>query len=540
MDVKSGGNLGSTLAGFEWLREMPTNLPSSPTLYEIDTRAWLDALGRRAGGGPLRLDQVPDEELDRLAAFGFAWVWLLGVWQTGDVGRAWSQADADAVRHYRGILPDFHIEDVAGSMFAIKDYAVSDHIGGDAALAGLRARLHARGMRLMLDFVPNHTARDHPWVSSHPYYYVQGHDDDLAREPKNYGRAANQGVFAYGRDPYFPGWGDTFQLNYRHPALRAAMAGELARVAGVCDGVRCDMAMLVLPEIFLSTWADRARPRAGLVPDDRPFWPSAIAQARAVNPELFLLAEVYWGLEDDLLRQGFDCVYDKALYDRLRDRDASAVRAHLRADPDSQRNRARFLENHDEERAAAVFPDDVHRAAAVLTYLAPGLRFFHEGQLDGRRVRPSVHLARRPDDPPDPELPAFYSRLLDLLKCPEASRGDWRLLEPRPAWHDNPTWERFVAFERLDENHRWLIVVNYGYTEGQCFVPLSIPGSPGAVIRFRDRLSPAIYDRDAADLAARGLYLDMPAWGYHVFELEERNDPQMTQRNTDKKETSNL
>ena len=491
-------------------------LPKSPSLYEIDTRAWLAALGRGRGSAvPPTLDEVPDAELDRLAGLGFDWVWLLGVWDTGETGRAVSLAHADWVEAYRETLPDFRPDDVAGSVFAVRSYEVSPRLGGGDALARFRARLRARGVRLMLDFVPNHTAPDHRWVRGHPEFYINANDDDLAREPWNFARVETGRVLAFGRDPYFPGWPDTLQLNYRHPGLREAMTAELVRAAARCDGLRCDMAMLLLPEIFRATWGDRALPADGTPPDDSPFWPAAIARVRGRAPETYLLAEAYWDREGTLLEQGFDAAYDKRLYDRLRDRDAVAVRAHLRADPAFQRRCARFLENHDEDRAAAVFPPDVHRASAVVTYLSPGLRFFHQGQLEGRRVRPSVHLSRRPDDPTDPNLESFYEKILNLILTPILREGSWRLLDAREAWPGNPTWDRLLGFAWDGPGgERLVVVVNFGPTQAQGFLGVPPPAGPA---RLRDLTGPAVYDRD---LDTRGLYLDLAPWGYHVFRVE--------------------
>src|SRR5262249_10543978 len=149
-------------------------------------------------------------------------------------------------REFAETLPDLRDDDIAGSGFAITGYTVHRALGGDAALARLRARLRGRGLRLMLDFVPNHTALDHPWVQDHPEYYVAGTEADLARVPQNFTRVARaQGdlILAHGRDPYFPGWPDTLQLDYGNSATQQAKGGELERVASQCDGVRCDMAM---------------------------------------------------------------------------------------------------------------------------------------------------------------------------------------------------------------------------------------------------------------------------------------------------------
>ena len=491
-------------------------LLSRGSLYEIDTRAWLGELGRRLGiQGPMTLDLVPDAELDRLAGLGFQWVWLMGVWTTGMVGREVSRSLPGAIEHYRESLPDLRIEDVQGSPFAVQAYDVSPRLGGDEALAKVRKKLRTRGLKLMLDFVPNHTARDHGWVFCHSEYYVHGNEDALAREPGNYARVETKkgsAVLAFGRDPYFPGWADTFQLNHRHPGLREALMGEMTRVAERCDGLRCDMAMLLLPEVIKRTWgADD-----GVEADDKPFWPGAIERVRAAIPGTFFLAEAYWDLEGTLQEQGFNATYDKRLYDRLRGRDARGVREHLRAGLEFQAKSARFLENHDEERAAAAFPEEVHRAAAVVTYLTPGLGFFHQGQLEGARVRPSIHLARRANEPVDPGVQSFYGRLLALLQQPAIPEGEWRLVECKEAWQGNPTWDRFIAFrwDHASAAHL-LIVVNYGPTQGQCF--LEYPA--GGATRFRDLMSSAVFDREGDDLSTRGLYLDMPAWGFHVFQI---------------------
>jgi glycosidase len=156
-----------------------------PSLFQVNTRVYLTELGRGLGR-PATLDDVPDEDLDRWAALGFDWVWLLSVWRTGEAGRRISRSRPDWRHEFEETLPDLREEDVAGSGFAVTGYKVHPGLGGDQALARLRERLGARGLRLMLDFVPNHTALDHPWVEQHPEYYVSGTDLDLAREPANY------------------------------------------------------------------------------------------------------------------------------------------------------------------------------------------------------------------------------------------------------------------------------------------------------------------------------------------------------------------
>ena len=328
----------------------------------------------------------------------------------------------------------------------------------------------------MLDFVPNHTGLGHPWVETHPDYYIHGGELDLLREPHNYTwvrRTGGDVLLAHGRDPYFPGWRDTLQLDYANPALQAAMSDELVSIAARCDGVRCDMAMLVLPDVFERTWGREAPP----------FWGHATARARESHPGFMFMAEVYWDLEWTMIQQGFDYAYDKRLYDRLRGGVARPVREHLWADLDYQRHLARFLENHDEPRAAATFPRGQHQAAAVVTFLTPGLRFLQAGQLEGRRVHVSPHLVRAPDEQVDDALAAFYARLLPVLRRPVVRDGTWRMLECASAWDGDGTSEGFIAWTwENGEGARLVVTVNYAGDR-----PLL---RPTAVRRLRRSLDP--------------------------------------------------
>ena len=392
-----------------------------PSLYQINTRVWLTELSRKLGRAAT-LDDIPDAELDRLAERGFDWVWFLSVWQTGPAGQRVSRANPEWRKEFQETLPDLREEDIAGSGFAITSYAVPANLGGDAALDRLRRRLAKRGLKLMLDFVPNHMALDHPWVEDHPDYFVPGTEDLLAREPQNYIRVKRKKgnlILAYGRDPYFSGWPDTLQLDYSNPATQEAMIRELEKIAGQCDGVRCDMAMLALPEVFERTWGRKSAP----------FWPVATRRVRERAPGFCFMAEVYWDLEWTLQQQGFDYTYDKRLYDRLREGHARPVREHLHAALDYQIKLARFLENHDEPRASASFDPLVLRAAAVITYFIPGLRFFHQGQFEGRKKRISPHLVRAPEESPCKELGEFYDQVLAILRMPVVKSGEWQSLD---------------------------------------------------------------------------------------------------------------
>ena len=486
--------------------------PRYPALYQLNTRVWLTELSR-ALGKRATLDDIADAQLDRLAEWGFDWVWFLSVWQTGPAAQAISRANPAWRREFAETLPDLTDEDIAGSGFAIQSYTVHRDLGGAAALARLRQRLQQRGLKLMLDFVPNHMAPDHPWLDGHPDYFVQGSESDLARAPQNYCRLQTKGgaqVLAYGRDPYFDGWPDTLQLNYGNPDLQQAMIGELKRIAGQCDGVRCDMAMLVLPDVYERTWGIRADP----------FWPKATESVRRAYPQFRFMAEVYWDLEWTMLQQGFDYAYDKRLYDRLREGRARPVREHLHAGLDFQDRLARFLENHDEPRAAATFAPGMHEAAAIITFLSPGLRFFHQGQFEGRRKRISPHLVRAPQESVEATLQQFYEKLRAVLSEPIFREGEWRLLECVPAWEGNWTSDCFIAWAwQRGDGERRIVAVNYAANQSQCYVRIPFADMTGRTVRMNDLMGPAGFDRDGHDLVSRGLYLDLAPWGYHVLEI---------------------
>lgn len=483
-----------------------------PSLYQINTRVWLTDLSRKIGRRAT-LDDIPDTELDRLASRGFDWIWMLSVWQTGPAAQEVSRKNPEWQREFHETLPDLVDADIPGSGFAITGYDVHEALGGDAALARLRERLRKRGLKLMLDFVPNHMGLGHPWVESHPEHFVKGTELDLARAPQNYiwvKRKSGDLLLAYGRDPYFSGWPDTLQLNYANPATQEAMIGILEKTSAQCDGLRCDMAMLVLPDVFERTWGQRAPL----------FWPRATERVRKKVPGFLFMAEVYWDLEWTLQQQGFDYAYDKRLYDRLRDHHAQPVREHFLAEMNYQNKLARFLENHDEPRAAATFPAGIHEAAAVITFLSPGLRFFHQGQFKGRLKRISPHLGRAPEEPVNESINQFYERLLTILRQPAVRHGEWKLLECTPAWDGNWTNDCFVAFAwQGPKQERTLVAVNYAPNQSQCRLRLPFADLAGNSWRLHDQINNAIYERDGNELQSQGLYVDMAPWQPSVFTM---------------------
>ncbi|MGH9682451.1 MAG: alpha-amylase family glycosyl hydrolase, partial [Candidatus Acidiferrales bacterium] len=359
-----------------------------PHLYEINTWAWIEELSAKLGR-KIDLRDVPDNEWDNIASLGFDFVWLMGVWERSPVGRRFFQTDTASFPGFDEALPGWKLSQVVGSPYSVYRYQPDPRIGSWADLDFVREKLRARHIGLILDFVANHTAPDHPWTTSHPEYYVRGTEDDFRKDPSAFYLVETEtepNLLAYGRDPYFPPWRDVVQLNYFEPAARSALIAALRRLATHCDGVRCDMAMLVLNDIFARTWGPLLK---GYEPPPREFWSEAIAAI----PQFVWLAEVYWNCEEPVQTLGFQFTYDKGLYDALRDGHIDEVHARLSADLPAQSRAARFLENHDEARSAAVFGSAKREAFGTLIATLPGMRFYHHGQLDGRKIHLPIPLA---------------------------------------------------------------------------------------------------------------------------------------------------
>ncbi|MGA2924713.1 MAG: alpha-amylase family glycosyl hydrolase [Solirubrobacteraceae bacterium] len=483
-------------------------IPVRPTIYEINTAVWLQRRSRERGG-PISLADVAGAEWDRLAALGVDAVWLMGVWQRSPAGRKIALEDPQLVAGYRAALGQLRDEDVLGSPYCVHDYTVDARFGGPEALAQARSQLAARGVALILDYVPNHVAVDHPWGTERPACLLAGSHEELAARPKEFVEVGGR-VFAKGRDPYFDPWQDVLQLNAYSRVLRDAAAQTVIAIGYQCDGLRCDMAMLMTNEVFARTWGQRPGP----APEDE-FWPTLIGRCREVHPELLFLAEVYWDMEWTMQQQGFDLCYDKRLYDRLRYEGPASVRGHLQADAGYQQRLLRFIENHDEPRAAATFGAEQARAAAVVISTLQGARLYHDGQLDGLRTQLPVQLGRGPDELADAELRAFYDRLLAVV--PQVRAGEWRLCECAGA-----AGEQLLAWCWSAPEARHLVVVNLSAQPGEGSVRLPWEDLAGREWTLTDRLADARYERAGDALAADGLYVALDAWGTHLLAFGER------------------
>jgi len=440
---------------------------SHPLLYELNTRCWLNELSR-GKSERITLADVPECEFETWPRLRFTHVWLMGVWSSGPLARAEALRTHQLYPHYRTALPDLVEEDIQASPYAIAAYVVDPELGGESGLRQFRQKLNKHGIGLMLDFVPNHVGLDHPWIRSRPELFVQ----TSAGAPESHKSVSGNETrwLAQGKDPNFPAWTDTIQVECRSQAAREELIRLLESVAARCDGVRCDMAMLLLNEVFARTWSKFPGPPN---PPIEEFWETAISRVRQSHPNFLFLAEAYWGLEQRMVELGFDYAYDKELYDRLVARDGPGVERHLFKKTVAELSHAaHFLENHDEARAAATLDLAPHCAAALLVLSLPGMRFLHDGQLDGRKRKVPVQLRRRCAEPPDAAIVQMYQQLLAALAGTAVGQGKPRLLKPKRAVGGEPAPESVIAVLWESESRADLALINYCAHRVKCAPPL--------------------------------------------------------------------
>jgi Alpha amylase, catalytic domain len=484
----------------------------NPHLYEINTWAWLETLSQQQKR-QMQLGDVPDSVWDEIAARGFNIVWLMGVWRRSPESRRQNLENAADFPKYNAALPGWTAADVISSPFAVTAYIPDARIGTWESLDLVRKKLHARGIALYLDFVGNHTALDHPWTREHPEYYVQGSQQDFERDatlffPVSVGQKTN--FIALGKDPYFAPWRDVAQLNYFSAELRAAQIAEVKNLADHCDGVRCDMAMLQLTEIFGRCWGWLLR---GAPAPATEFW----SEAHAAAPNLTLLAEAYWGTEPQLFDLGFSFAYDKTLYDAVRHANASYVRDRIGSMPGHQGYFVRFLENHDEERRAEAFPNDRLQADGTLMGTLPGVRFYHQGELEGRRITLPITLRMPADEPPDPVSTKFFRQILQITDEEVFHTGAWRTMQVN-AEGDAPP-DGLIVYEWRSDKAWKIVVVNLSDRTSQGRIPLAGSVPTGGQYIFYDQINDVKYERSGDELHNLGLFVRRDRFQAHLFDI---------------------
>jgi glycosidase len=485
--------------------------PPDPVIYEINTLVWLRELSVKYRKR-ITLSNVPGKEYDALSSLRIDAIWLMGVWKRSPAGLEIAKNHEGIMNDLREALPDLEESDIAGSPYCIKDYQVEKEIGGEKGLATARKQLAERHMKLILDFVPNHVAPDHPWTTKFPEYFISINESELINQPDGY-YAISGHIYAKARDPFYPPWPDVLQLNLFNEKLRTAMIQTLESVASRCDGIRCDMAMLVMNEIFQKTWAEKAGP----VPE-KDFWDLVIPAVKSKHPNFIFIAEAYWETEPALISQGFDLCYDKRFYDYLKE-GAGKARHHLADMLHYQENLLRFLENHDEPRAAGLFEEQRNMALALASMTLPGAKLIHDGQMEGRTVKVPVFLTRRRNEQDNQTLMKFYALLLKILHYDAVKKGSWSPC-PLSGWHDNQSCQNMMAWEWVCDHENLMIVINLSDQPSQARVKSSYPYIPGRTYQLFDVISGELYRRDGEELTEPGLYVVLKGWGAHTLSIE--------------------
>ena len=487
----------------------------NPALYEINTVAWLFELSQKTGK-PMLLRDVPSEEWDKLKALGMDYVWLMGVWTRSQEGRKVSLYGQDFHRLFETILPACTEEDIIGSCYSISSYGPDPLVGNWEDLDHARDELHKRGMGLILDFVPNHTGVDHHWIFEHPEYYIQVSQEDYRNDEDSFFKVDEGGktlYFAHGRDPNFPSWSDTAQVNYFNPEARAAMIERLKIIAQHCDGLRCDMAMLVMNEIFQRVWGWANQNPKYEMPRQE-FWTEVTRQL----PGLVYIAEAYWDTEWQLQQLGFDFVYDKKLYDRMKGGNPHEVYLHLTAGLDYQQKLARFIENHDELRSIEAFGRSKVKAVATLVSTLPGLKIYFHGQMEGKRIRLPIQIRQSKPDPIDPGIKAFYDKLLPEVNEDIFHSGTWQLKEV--LLDIDITSENLIAFTWKLQDSLRLIIVNLSQRTSYGRVSFQDDVSESQNYTFIDKLSDQSFVQSGKILAHPGLSFKLSGYQAQLFEIK--------------------
>ena len=487
-------------------------MKKNKNIYEINTRVWLKRFSNNA-----TIKDVPKEYWKNLAELGMDYVWLMGVWKTNESVIREYCFEPDLIGEYNKALKDFKEDDVIGSPYSIDSYEINPIIGTENDLLELKEFLNSIGIKLILDFVSNHFSVHSSLINSNPELFLQANEQFLQRNSHTYFKSKfhNDIIFAHGRDPFFPAWQDTVQLNYFNSSTRKFMIDTLTRLTNLCDGVRCDMAMLTLNNVFDNTWSGVLTYGKYEKPTIE-FWQECIPKIKSERDDFLFIGEAYWDLEWELQKLGFDYTYDKKLLDRLKIGHVNEIRGHLMADADYQAKSVRFIENHDEQRAVCSLGVDKSKAAAVVISTINGMRFFNDGQFEGKKIKLPVQLGREPNEGINDCISNFYKSLLRITNNEIFKLGDWKLIEAKPAWESNKAYSNFLIWLLSFNGRKRLVVINFSREVSQCRVNLKLSNYPPK-FKLKDVLNGKTYYRKTEEVRTEGLYIELGPYKSHIF-----------------------
>lgn len=482
-------------------------------IYEINTRVWIKHF--RKQNQPAKLLDVPYEYWLDLRSQGIEFVWLMGIWKTvPSTVEKYCFVDG-LVKEYDLALPDWRSEDVIGSPYSIDRYKINPELGTREELVKLKEKLNRLGFKLILDFVPNHFSVETSLLEEVPDIFLQVNKKLYKHDPVTFFKSNINGeYYAHGKDPYFDAWQDTIQVDYFNLATREYMTDVLLNLTDLCDGVRCDMAMLILNSVFNKTWQNVGNSFANLLLENE-FWSETIPKVKRKRADFLFIAEAYWDLEYNLQQLGFDYTYDKQLYDRLLKSNPNSIIEHLKADIEFQNKSVRFIENHDEPRASKAFGKK-SKAAAVIMNTIPGLKLYFDGQFEGKKVKLPVQLGREPDETLDSDLKGFYDHLLSTLKKYKITDGKFKILETVQAFDDNATNRNILAWLWENDRNKFLVVINYSLETSVCRIKTEFSSSHEEIVLY-DLLNEKEYSRLEKEVIIEGLYIQLEPYSSHIF-----------------------
>lgn len=484
---------------------------TNPHILEINAHNWLKQIKTELGPN-VTLADVPEENLFEIKAHGFDAVWLMGVWQESTASREIARSDKAINDYLQETVPGYNKEDIVGSQYAIYQYSVNEAFGGNEALLKLKNRLNDFGIKLILDFAGNHLAKDNPLLLTDKEIFVHSDKEPLAKEL--FFQTSDGQWFAHGKDPYFPSWTDTVQINHFNEKARAFLRQTLLNIAPLCDGLRCDMVMLMLNKVFADTWGN-------FVQDTQPkeeFWPSVIEEVKNLHPGFCFLAEVYWGLEWEVQEMGFDYTYDKTLYDRLRLSTARDIQGHLNAEHLYQKRSLRFIANHDEEAPLAAFGKEKSRAAAVAAYTLIGARLFTISQLYGAKKRLPIQYTHALNNV-DEDSKAFYYRFLDIIDNPCFHGGQWTIKNPRPVDEEDKSFLNILCWAWTQQNTQKIVVVNYCDSVSKFIMTMDkVPSADTLVLKEHFKQNETVLSSSQAK--KEGVLLELQPFETKIFSVD--------------------
>ncbi len=439
-------------------KRMIMTMKNNSVLLQINTRVWLKELKEHyfPNSEKFYLSDIPIDVWQQFKDQGFDVIYLLGVWEVDTLTKDMF-AKKGLQAEFDHVLPSWKWEDTCGSPFAIKQYALNPMLGNENTLQIVKQTLNNLGLELILDFVPNHFGLQTPQINIPNLFIEEKSFTDSTNDYEVYKTDQGKKAIYHGKDPYFPPWEDTLQLDYSSSTTKEFMKKQLISIAEVCNGVRCDMAMLIVNRIIQQVWG--AKLSSQLTTE---FWDEAIKEVKQTRPNFAFIAEVYWDMEDELINLGFDYCYDKKLYDSIRDRNYGAFEFILHKVQDSHNKTVRFLENHDEPRAITVFNHEINYLASVITFTLPGIKFFHQKQFVGYSFKESLFLVKRSQEPVNSLIKQNYSFLLSIINKFIKNGSNWQNNPDILAKNIDVTRNIYIwQWDNPKNNSKLIIIINY-------------------------------------------------------------------------------